>query len=120
MCSRGEILTCALTEPLLCTLQRQASLKSMSRPSCRCSRCRDPRELGTDIGTLVCAKCSGSVVGIDAASGPIENSRWKCLQCDELITLDEVSERITNVLNMFKLVKPPGMVSAVNVWFSDK
>jgi len=65
---------------------------------CSCARCLDPRELGTDIGTLKCVACPGLILPVHPAK--IEDSEWKCNgTCGASLTAQEVRQLVDCLAN---------------------
>ncbi|CAG9857895.1 unnamed protein product [Phyllotreta striolata] len=60
------------------TLDRKRHLKEGKYFDCCCERCSDPSELGTDISSLKCHKCNGTVRST-APNRP--GSDWECSEC---------------------------------------
>lgn len=75
----------AYTRFLLGTLTRRFHLMRTKHFSCKCSRCLDPTEMGTNMMALLCKKCKGHVLPKSAFTKVME---WQCTTCKE-----EVSEK---------------------------
>lgn len=52
---RGQLVTATYTQTLWCTRDRRRHLLAAKCFECRCPRCADPTELGTYLGSAVCA-----------------------------------------------------------------
>ena len=57
-------------------MKRRQHLKESKFFDCVCERCRDPSELGSYAGALVCSKClSGNIL----STNPLDpNANWQC------------------------------------------
>lgn len=57
-------------------MKRRQHLKESKFFDCVCERCRDPSELGSYVGALVCSKClSGRIL----STNPLDpNAFWQC------------------------------------------
>lgn len=67
-------LNACYTFTLSGSLERQQHLQQGKFFQCRCERCLDPTELGTNFSTLKCQNChSGDVISSDPLSNLIEN-----------------------------------------------
>ncbi|KAK7084472.1 hypothetical protein SK128_012410 [Halocaridina rubra] len=79
---KGNSITTTYTSTLWNTLQRRRQLKAAKFFLCSCRRCKDPRELGTELSTLLCSDCGGHVVSLD----PLDlSSSWSCQKCNNTI-----------------------------------
>ena len=58
----GEELTITYCCSLLATPARQAKLRASKGFDCRCSRCSDPGERGSNMGGVLCTKCRQAVL----------------------------------------------------------
>ncbi|KAF7272702.1 hypothetical protein GWI33_014534 [Rhynchophorus ferrugineus] len=84
------------------TQERQRHLIEGKYFRCRCKRCQDPTELGTEISTLVCHKCRKGVLRMKELQDDFKI--WQCNQCqmvfkDFLINLaiEEARSRIDDI-----------------------
>lgn len=65
----GDMLYSTYTYTMQGTSARQSHLKYGYHFTCRCARCLDPTELGTNISSLKCNKCdSGFILSTDPLS----------------------------------------------------
>ena len=96
-CCRGENLSTLFMDTFMSTWARQVSLASRKKVHCRCARCLDPRELGTDFGTLKCTKrpCSGWVLPLNTLK--IDTSDWKCETCGKTYPFTEVATLLLTI-----------------------
>ncbi|XP_017774648.1 PREDICTED: protein msta-like [Nicrophorus vespilloides] len=75
----GELFS-SYTYALNPTLVRKKHLRESKYFDCACSRCKDPTELGTHMGTLKCSKCDNGVI---ISESPLDfDARWKCTHCE--------------------------------------
>nr|XP_036677093.1 SET domain-containing protein SmydA-8 [Drosophila suzukii] len=90
-----EALTLSYAYTLQGTLKRRAFMHEGKLFWCRCRRCADPRELGTDCSALVCATCrAGSVRAVD----PLEQTGdWACDRCSHQIGAEDVERRLDRI-----------------------
>lgn len=70
----------AYTRLLWGTLTRRYHLMRTKHFSCRCPRCLDPTEMGTNIMALLCKKCKGCVLPKSTFTKVLE---WECTRCKE-------------------------------------
>ncbi|XP_071446531.1 SET domain-containing protein SmydA-8-like [Hetaerina americana] len=75
----GDPITHNYAGALVATLERRASLRRGKYFECGCGRCRDPRELGTDLSSLRCPACGEGPVVPEAPLNPA--SDWRCQGC---------------------------------------
>lgn len=70
------------------TLVRREFLKESKFFECKCSRCRDPTELGTHMSSLKCNNCeNGTIISREPLNF---DSDWKCSNCDYSTTAQTV------------------------------
>ncbi|XP_016978673.1 SET domain-containing protein SmydA-8 isoform X2 [Drosophila rhopaloa] len=105
-----EALTLSYAYTLQGTLKRRAFMHEGKLFWCRCRRCADPRELGTDCSALVCATCrAGSV----RAEDPLEQSGdWACDRCSHKLgakDLERQLDRINDDLEAIDVHDIPGL-----------
>ena len=75
--------------PATPTLLRRPLMRAKWLFDCSCARCRDPTELGTHFGSLVCARarCGGAVV----SCRPLDTeAQWQCQSCGRALAADTV------------------------------
>ncbi|XP_046389919.1 SET domain-containing protein SmydA-8-like [Ischnura elegans] len=80
----GDLITHNYAGTLVSTIERRESLRKGKYFECTCKRCQDPYELGTNLGSLKCPKCSkGPVV----SKNPLDqSSAWMCQECKHEIS----------------------------------
>ncbi|XP_017045855.2 SET domain-containing protein SmydA-8 [Drosophila ficusphila] len=105
-----EALTLSYAYTLQGTLKRRAFMHEGKLFWCRCHRCSDPFELGTDCSAFVCAKCrTGSV----RAKDPLEQTGdWACDRCSHRIgakDLERQLDRINDDLEAIDVHDIPGL-----------
>ncbi|KAK2727648.1 SET domain-containing protein SmydA-8-like [Artemia franciscana] len=91
---KGDHIAICYTDPLWGTINRQTHLQNTKYFRCKCTRCRDPTELGTCMSSVRCQKCSGFVQPQDPLD---EECSWKCDRCGmqiEPIVVNELVEKI--------------------------
>ncbi|XP_021694528.1 protein msta isoform X2 [Aedes aegypti] len=73
---KDAVISISYTQPLLSTIQRRYAIQQSKCFECCCDRCRDPTELGTYLGSIVCPSCrKAKVVAFD----PLDlRSDWQC------------------------------------------
>lgn len=73
---QNQLISLSYAYSMQSTLQRRQHLFDCKFFWCTCTRCADPRELGTNSGTLICPCCGqGSVV----STSPLEaQALWAC------------------------------------------
>ncbi|XP_067613512.1 SET domain-containing protein SmydA-8 [Eurosta solidaginis] len=87
--SKGEIIATSYTQPLKCTLMRRQHLQLAKCFQCTCARCKDPEELGTFAGAILCSKCK---IGKIISTNPLDNGAiWKCQLCPHEIPAKQIS-----------------------------
>ncbi|XP_037786222.1 SET domain-containing protein SmydA-8-like [Penaeus monodon] len=88
--SKGEHIQTSYTDPMWGTANRQLHLRTTKYFKCVCNRCLDPTELGTDLSSLRCTKCSsGSIL---PSPSPLSPDAWVCNACEETLNIDEVED----------------------------
>ena len=73
--SQGEELTISYCSPLLSTRERNRKLERTKGFRCRCRRCKDPGEFGSELGSLHCTKCAGGTMRDEGSRG------FVCVRC---------------------------------------
>ncbi|XP_017484626.1 PREDICTED: protein msta-like isoform X1 [Rhagoletis zephyria] len=85
---KDEGITLSYAYTLQGTLKRREFMHAGKLFWCSCSRCADPKELGTDCSALVCPKCrGGSVRTVDPLN---QEAEWKCDRCDYKLQSKEI------------------------------
>ena len=87
---KGEEVTNQYMKALKPTSLRRPFLREKWCFDCLCRRCRDPSELGSHLGSLLCqvARCGGTVVAVT----PLHySSEWHCQSCQGVVSKQEVS-----------------------------
>ncbi|XP_057374746.1 SET domain-containing protein SmydA-8-like isoform X1 [Daphnia carinata] len=83
----GEKISATYTQIFWNTIDRRLHLKSSKHFWCQCSRCADPRELGTLMGALKCTNCGGMIVSND----PLDQfANWECSGCGLVQKIEKV------------------------------
>jgi hypothetical protein len=93
----GEVITTSDTDLALGTVQRQQFLK-WYRIGCRCNRCKDPTECGTNMSAVKCKKCDD---GYLLPLRPLEvGSDWTCStkKCKNVQPCNNAVEHIVSEL----------------------
>ncbi|XP_031355018.1 SET domain-containing protein SmydA-8-like [Photinus pyralis] len=93
---KGEHISICYTEPLQTTLFRQKHLQRTKFFSCRCERCLDVTEFGTNVSALNCqsGQCKGIVL---PGSFENENAEWCCKQCGSKQTAEFVMNAMKRI-----------------------
>ena len=91
--SAGEELTICYTGLLLPTHVRQTVFSQTKHFTCGCERCRDPSELGTHLGSVLCPECGltlapGNLLGLETEMV----TSMACPGCGERLTREEVMD----------------------------
>ncbi|XP_021965910.1 SET domain-containing protein SmydA-8 [Folsomia candida] len=109
----GEPLTICYAFSLEATAQRRLMMSETKFFECSCKRCNDPRELGSNLGTLICQICKvGDVINI----GAVEYCQnWVCQSCgskiptaaieSQLLIWKEVLDRVQEIPNCEKFLQ---------------
>ena len=89
----GEELSICYTGLLLPTHIRQTVFSQTKHFTCGCERCRDPSELGTQLGGVLCPECGlsiapGRLLDLDTKGEP----GLPCPECGELMTREDVMD----------------------------
>lgn len=96
---KGEHLSIMYTHMLWGTQMRQEHLWTNKYFRCKCERCLDPTELGTNISALRCigdigTRCGGTLL----PQNPIDlDTEWHCDKCDVHISNERVDILLTNM-----------------------
>ncbi|KAJ8680302.1 hypothetical protein QAD02_016089 [Eretmocerus hayati] len=84
---RGDHLSTTYTHVLWSTRARHEHLRETKYFSCICSRCADPTELGSHLGSLKCPCGKGWMT----PEQPLQpDSDWSCDQCPGMLSSSEV------------------------------
>ncbi|XP_050730534.1 SET domain-containing protein SmydA-8-like [Eriocheir sinensis] len=71
----GDVVTTSYTDPQWATILRQDHLRLSKQFTCTCTRCRDPTELGTFLGSPRCPACGAALLPTD----PLDpHAPWSC------------------------------------------
>ncbi|EDW66288.2 SET domain-containing protein SmydA-8 isoform X2 [Drosophila virilis] len=105
-----ETLTLSYAYTLQGTLKRRSFIQGGKLFWCRCRRCADPRELGSDCSALVCRSCQlGSIRAID----PLDQSAdWACDRCAHRLSavqLERLLDRINDDLESIDVHDIPAL-----------
>lgn len=89
---RDEHLIIMYSNMLWGTHMRQEHLAMTKHFLCKCDRCRDPTEYGSNFSALLCMGDEGeSCDGIHLPKDPLEiKSDWACTKCPIMISGEEV------------------------------
>ncbi|KAH8304072.1 hypothetical protein KR059_000002, partial [Drosophila kikkawai] len=105
-----EALTLSYAYTLQGTLKRRSFMHEGKLFWCRCERCADPRELGSDCSALVCSACREGTV---RALEPLEQAGdWACDRCPHRMgseDLERLLDRINNDLESIDVHDIPGL-----------
>lgn len=117
--AKGEQIFNSYTKFLWGTQQRRVHLAYSKNFLCKCERCLDPTEFGSNISALKCIRpeCEGFMLPVDPL---VIKTPWKCETCQ--LRLDHArTSRISDILSkqIFNkiLVEP---MSSINHYLKDK
>lgn len=96
---KGEHLSIMYTHMLWGTHMRQDHLLTNKYFTCKCERCLDPTELGTNFSAMKCIGDIGKPCGgIFLPKNPIDiTSDWCCDRCDESISNEQIEIVLSNI-----------------------
>lgn len=99
---RGENITSLFLDNVASTFERQMDLRNRRGAICKCARCCDPRELGTDFGTLRCTSppCTGWVLPVNTPE--VDKSDWKCETCAKIYPANDIQELMKTLQEVAK------------------
>lgn len=91
--TKGELITATYCQSLWGTLDRRKILMTNKFFACDCNRCKDPTELGTNLGNIYCSVCNNAFRQTSQWRGAMlhstdpldENAPWKCEKCEHSI-----------------------------------
>ncbi|XP_077295843.1 SET domain-containing protein SmydA-8-like [Arctopsyche grandis] len=97
--TKGSVITTSYTQPLRGTLTRRIHLQNSKCFSCTCSRCADPTELGTYLGSIFCSICRANSRGKDSkdipkmmSTNPLDSgAEWKCNVCGHQVQAKQMT-----------------------------
>ncbi|BFF99979.1 SET domain-containing protein SmydA-8 [Drosophila madeirensis] len=108
--SEHEALTLSYAYTLQGTLKRRSFMYEGKLFWCRCRRCADPQELGSDCSAIVCRACQQGTV---RAVAPLEQTAdWACDRCDhqtKVLDLERQMDHINNDLEAIDVHDIPGL-----------
>lgn len=99
MIKKGEHLSIMYTHMLWGTHIRQEHLLTNKYFTCKCDRCIDPTEIGTNFSAMKCIgdigkSCGGTLL----PKNPIDiTSEWFCDRCDVSITNEKIEIILSNI-----------------------
>ncbi|XP_014250343.1 protein msta-like [Cimex lectularius] len=100
---KGDHVATMYTHMLWGTAARLEHLKNTKYFVCKCKRCQDPTELGTNLSTLKCigtspddinTPCTGLILPQNSVD---DNSDWKCTQCPVILTGRHVADLMSRI-----------------------
>lgn len=87
---KGEEITCCYTGIVPCTPVRRLQLFKAKQFWCKCSRCSDKTENGTNLSALKCF--NKECIGILLPKIPLNPlSKWLCDTCLAIVSLEEIT-----------------------------
>ncbi|KAL1117654.1 hypothetical protein AAG570_003969 [Ranatra chinensis] len=93
----GAHISTMYTHALWGTVARREHLKETKYFNCKCERCADPTELGTNLSSLRCIGVKGDIN--EACGGTIlplkpldDNTEWKCNRCPVVLSSGEAAD----------------------------
>ncbi|XP_001950081.1 SET domain-containing protein SmydA-8 [Acyrthosiphon pisum] len=95
--TKGEHITTMYTNALWGTRERRAHLLSTKYFKCKCKRCSDATELGTNFSTIVCnvkGFCKGNLTPIHPLD---DSSEWECDRCPNTVSSDKIDAILTEL-----------------------
>ncbi|XP_058831529.1 SET domain-containing protein SmydA-8 isoform X2 [Topomyia yanbarensis] len=108
----GDPLTLSYAYTLQGTLKRRQHLYNSKFFWCRCERCSDPTEFGTNCSSLKCPKCPAGLV---ISTNPLEqNAEWECISCKHMIS----SKVVAHLLD--RLFKEVDAIDGNNIELYEK
>ncbi|XP_015114150.1 SET domain-containing protein SmydA-8 [Diachasma alloeum] len=92
----GEELTMTYISPLWDTFIRRRYLMMSKHFECRCRRCSDPSEYGSNVGAMRCANmdCYGLMLPDDPLSW---TTPWTCEKCDQKVSSRQIKAIISGI-----------------------
>ncbi|XP_059080640.1 SET domain-containing protein SmydA-8-like isoform X1 [Tigriopus californicus] len=95
---KGDHIAIMYSDPMWGTVNRQQHLFETKFFQCRCSRCLDPFELGTNFSSLRCPNCPAQSQGFLVAQDPMNSlAPWHCAQCGNQEPADYVNAVIRSI-----------------------
>lgn len=95
---KGDHIAIMYSDPMWGTVNRQQHLFETKFFQCRCSRCLDPFELGTNFSSLRCPNCPAQSQGFLVAKDPMNSlAAWHCAQCGNEEPADYVNAVIRSI-----------------------
>ncbi|KAI5755770.1 hypothetical protein M8J77_019534 [Diaphorina citri] len=85
---KGDIISTTYTQPFWGTMDRRLHLRMSKCFDCTCDRCKDPTELETYLGGILCSRCRHHVI----STNPLDNlAKWKCIMCSHTLTAKQIA-----------------------------
>lgn len=114
----GEHLSIMYTHMLWGTAMRQEHLLTNKYFQCKCERCLDPTELGTNFSSLKCIGDIGKTCGgILLPKEPIDITnnavKWYCDRCDVSIANEQIDIILTNIEHEVDDLMVPSMPTSI-------
>ncbi|RZF49126.1 hypothetical protein LSTR_LSTR008412 [Laodelphax striatellus] len=103
--NKGQLITLSYANTLHGTMRRREHLRAAKFFDCICARCSDPTEMGTNMSSLNCPKCTkGTVI----STKPLDDrADWLCTNCTQYSVphdiIDKLLERIQNELDSTRM-----------------
>lgn len=108
---KGEHITTMYTHALWGTQARREHLKETKYFACKCERCKDPTELGSNLSSLRClgselGACNGYQLPIDPLD---DKGDWACNKCQVKLSTEQVATLVNQIgeeVDMVQANKP--------------
>ncbi|CAG0883805.1 unnamed protein product [Darwinula stevensoni] len=102
---KGTPLSISYTDQMWGTVNRQYHLMESKYFTCTCSRCSDPRELGTMFSAVRCNRCrKGYLLYHMGKNNDTPGKKWKCDGCDNEwsneemeLFMEKIGERLIRI-----------------------
>ncbi|XP_063972320.1 SET domain-containing protein SmydA-8-like [Diachasmimorpha longicaudata] len=93
---KGEELTMTYISPFWDTFIRRRYLMMSKHFECRCRRCSDQSEYGSNVGAMWCANisCYGLMLPVDPLSW---TTPWICKQCGQTVSFRQIKAIISGI-----------------------
>ena len=97
----GEEITTSYKSSSLGSIVRRPPFKQLWNFDCRCRRCSDPTELGTQASSIKCpvSRCAGHCLPLDCL---VYTSDWKCDKCGNILAADDAIDITERVQCLYK------------------
>lgn len=105
---KSEAITLSYAYTFQGTLRRREHLQEGKFFWCQCARCKDPTELGTYTGAMICPKCKDGMI---LATDPLnQQAPWSCKSCKYSVSAQSMYILLEKIFKEMDSIEPHNIV----------